>query len=504
MTVAHSEVLVEARGAARSFGAVQALRGVDLQLRRGECVGLVGHNGAGKSTLVNVLCGALAPDRGELHFAGRPADSAAWSLREARRWGLRCVFQELSLCDNLTLAENMRIAQPQSAEWAWRKRAGAQLMASLDRIFPGHGLRPDDVVGELPIGKRQIVEVARAFTVTPGAQPLELMILDEPTSSLDGQAASQLLAYIRSFVAEGKTCVLITHKLREIFAVTDRLVVMRDGQVVQATPTGDTDRERLVTAMGQAVAKDAPASDTSTARRHEADTRPVVQVQASPQRGMAMRAARGEIIGLAGLAGHGQTAMLLALQEAALHTNTHKPRHRDAMRVEGGTAFVAGDRQTDGVFALWSIARNMTVGWLAQLRARSPLIDLKREQAQAQQWRQRLGLVTPDMDLPIGSLSGGNQQKVLFARALGSSAPVILMDDPMRGVDVGTKRDVYALVRDEARRGRTFVWYTTEFDELHHCDRVYVFSNGRVVGELAGEDISEERVVALSFEEAAA
>jgi ribose transport system ATP-binding protein len=483
----------------KSFGAVQALRGVDLQLRRGECVGLVGHNGAGKSTLVNVLCGALAPDRGELHFAGRPADSAAWSLREARRWGLRCVFQELSLCDNLTLAENMRIAQPQSAEWAWRRRAGAQLMASLDRIFPGHGLRPDDVAGELPIGKRQIVEVARAFTVTPGAQPLELMILDEPTSSLDGQAAAQLLAYIRSFVAEGKTCVLITHKLREIFAVTDRLVVMRDGQVVQATPTGETDRERLVTAMGQAVAKEATSSDASTVRRRDAPgMQPVVQVQASAQRGMAMRAARGEIIGLAGLAGHGQTAMLLALQEASLHAR------KGAMRVEGGTAFVAGDRQTDGVFTLWSIARNMTVGWLAQLRARSPLIDLKREQEQAQQWRQRLGLVTPDMDLPIGSLSGGNQQKVLFARALGSSAPVILMDDPMRGVDVGTKRDVYTLIRDEARQGRTFVWYTTEFDELHHCDRVYVFSNGRVVGELAGEDISEERVVALSFEEAAA
>ncbi|MDH6167572.1 ribose transport system ATP-binding protein [Variovorax boronicumulans] len=492
------DVLVEARGAARSFGAVKALRGVDLQLRRGECVGLVGHNGAGKSTLVNVLCGALAPDGGELRFAGRHADAAAWSLREARRWGLRCVFQELSLCDNLTLAENMRIAQPQSAEWAWRKRAGAQLMASLDRIFPGHGLRPDDVVGELPIGKRQIVEVARAFT--PGAQPLELMILDEPTSSLDGQAAAQLLAYIRNFVAEGKTCVLITHKLREIFAVTDRLVVMRDGQVVQATPTAETDRDRLVAAMGQAVLNDVPQAGAAgvTPRVNGDSTQAVVQVQASAQRGIAMHAARGEVIGLAGLAGHGQTAMLLALQEASQH------KGKDAMRVEGGTAFVAGDRQTDGVFALWSIARNMTVGWLAQLRARSPLIDLKQEQQQAQQWRQRLGLVTPDMDLPIGSLSGGNQQKVLFARALGSSAPVILMDDPMRGVDVGTKRDVYALIREEARGGRTFVWYTTEFDELHHCDRVYVFSNGRVVGELAGDDISEERVVALSFEEAAA
>ncbi|MCW5262480.1 sugar ABC transporter ATP-binding protein [Verminephrobacter eiseniae] len=499
--------LVEVCGAARSFGAVQALRGVDLQLARGECVGLVGHNGAGKSTLVSLLSGALAPDRGELRFAGRGADAPAWSAGEARRWGLRCVFQELSLCSNLTLAENMRIAQPQAAPWAWRQRAGAQLMATLDRIFAGHGLRPGDMVGELPIGQRQMVEVARAFT--PGAQPLALMILDEPTSSLDSQAAAQLLAYIRSFVAEGKSCLLITHKLRELFAVTDRLLVLRDGQLVQTTATGATDHERLIAAMGQAAA--APAAGPGRGvRARPRRARPtgqgqaVVQVPAGPQSGNALHAMRGEVIGLAGLAGHGQTALLLALLQAAQRTGLCRSRDRDggrhALHVEGDTAFVAGDRQTDGVFALWSIARNMTVGW----HARRPLIDRRREQQQAQQWRQRLGLVTPGIDLPMVSLSGGNQQKVLFARALGSAASVILMDDPMRGVDLGTKRDMYALIRAEARSGRTFVWYTTEFDELQHCDRVYVFSNARVAGELAGDDISEERVLALSFDSCAA
>ena len=520
-------MLIEVRGAAKAFGAVRALRGVSLQLQRGECVGLVGHNGAGKSTLVNILCGALAPDSGELHIAGRTGAETeggsigtGWTVREARRWGLRCVFQELSLCDNLTLAENMRIAQPQAAEWSWRARAGAQLMASLDMIFPGHGLRADDVAGELPIGKRQLVEVARAFT--PGAQPLELMILDEPTSSLDGQASAQLLSYIRKFVASGKTCVLITHKLREIFAVTDRLVVMRDGQVVQVSATKDTDRDRLVTAMGQDIVEPqhgqgqgqaaitSVSSSAGPRRVGDSDkdsdeysdegsgVQTMVEVRATTFGGMSMRAVRGEIIGLAGLAGHGQTELLIALQEAALRA----PRD-GRTTVNGATSFVAGDRQTDGVFALWSIARNMTVGWLSQLRQRG-LIDVEEEAAQAQRWRGRLGLVTPDLDLPIGSLSGGNQQKVLFARALGSTAPVILMDDPMRGVDVGTKRDVYALIREEARNGRTFVWYTTEFDELHHCDRVYVFNNGRVVGELTDDNINEERVVALSFEEATA
>ena len=523
------QVLVDVRGVGKRFGAVLALGRVDLQLRRGECVGLVGHNGAGKSTLVNVLCGALAPDQGELHIAGWSGGTGAgtgsgsvWGVREAQRWGLRCVFQELSLCGNLTLAENMHMAQPQHGGRSWRDGAGTRLMASLDLIFPGHGLHADDIVDELPIGKRQMIEVARAFT--SGALPLELVILDEPTSSLDGQAAAQLLAWVRAFVASGKTCVLITHKLREILAVTDRLIVMRDGQVVEAMPTAEADHERVVAAMGHEVIETAVTTGTATATsqalsaaldtlaapmptqtpasastsasnaRTTPTPAPVIQVRPPAGGGLALHVNRGEIIGLAGLAGHGQTAMLLRLQASADAVDDTR------IEVRGQTAFVAGDRQADGVFPLWSIARNMTVGWLAQLR-RHGLIDLRQEQHKAQQWRQRLGLVTPDMELPIGSLSGGNQQKVLFARALGSAATVILMDDPMRGVDIGTKRDVYALIREEARQGRSFLWYTTEFDELLHCDRVYVFNNGHVVGELPASEVTEDRVVAMSFEE---
>jgi ribose transport system ATP-binding protein len=488
-------VLVDVRGVGKRFGAVLALGRVDLQLRRGECVGLVGHNGAGKSTMVNVLCGALTPDQGELRIGGL-APGAAWGVREAQRWGLRCVFQELSLCGNLTLAENMHMAQPQHGGWSWRNGAGARLMASLDLVFPGHGMRADDIVDELPIGKRQMVEVARAFT--PGALPLELVILDEPTSSLDGQAAAQLLAYVRAFVAAGKTCVLITHKLREILAVTDRLIVMRDGQVVEAMPTAEADHERVVAAMGHEVVGTvtAPAEAMRSSNSTSSSTAPAVVIQVTPPTGggLPLRVRKGEIIGLAGLAGHGQTSLLLRLQGSADAVDGTQ------VEVHGQTAFVAGDRQADGVFPLWSIARNMTVSWLTQLRHRG-LIDLRQEQQKAQQWRQRLGLVTPDLELPIGSLSGGNQQKVLFARALGSSASIILMDDPMRGVDIGTKRDVYALVKEEARAGRSFVWYTTEFDELLHCDRVYVFNNGHVVGELAAGQVTEDRVVAMSFEE---
>lgn len=493
MTNSISEILFEVRDAAKAFGAVQALRGVDFQITRGECIGLVGHNGAGKSTLMNVLSGTLTPDRGELHFAGR-AGRSDWGVREAQRLGVRSVYQELSLCANLSLAENMRIAQPQLKGWNWRVNAGSQLEASLDRIFPGHGLRADQVVADLSIGKRQLVEIARAFT--PGAQPLELMILDEPTSSLDSHAAGQLLAYIREFVAHGKSCILISHKLREIFNVADRVVVMRDGQVVESVRTDQTSRDRLVAAMGQDEQATGFAGEASpTAGPQNAPL--VVKVSSPTRTRMEMNAGAGEVIGLAGLAGHGQTGLLLRLQAASAGAA------ESAVWVGGATSFVAGDRQTDGVFGLWSIARNMSVGCLSQFQ-RGLLIDLKKERDRAEQWRQRLGLVTPDLDLPIFSLSGGNQQKVLFARALGSTAPIILMDDPMRGVDVGTKHDVYALIADEARRGRTFIWYTTEFDELFHCDRVYVFNNGEVVGELSRAELNEERVLNMSFEEIAA
>jgi len=483
--------LLDAAGICKSFGAVQALRRVDLSLARGESVGIVGHNGAGKSTLMNVLGGSLAPDSGQLRIGGADV-SRAWGVREAQRLGVRCVFQELSLCANLTLAENMHVAQPTRGALAWRRRAGAMLMGTLDSIFPGHGLGPGDVVGELPIGKRQAVEIARAFT--PGRDPVELVILDEPTSSLDSRAARQLLAHIRSFVAGGRTCVLITHKLGEIFEAADRVVVMRDGQVVDVAATASTHRARVVAAMGQTE------QATGRAAAHGSHTisapAPVVSVRGGDA-SRPLQARRGEVIGLAGLAGHGQTRLLTRLRDAAARAAPAAD-----LQVHGAVAFVAGDRQSDGVFPLWSIARNMTLPSLKRF-VRRGLIDPAAERADVERWRERMGLVTNNVSQSILSLSGGNQQKALFARALGSTADVILMDDPMRGVDVGTKHDVYGLIAEQAREGRTFLWYTTEFDELFHCDRVYVFSNGRIVGEIEGGELSEERVLGMSYDEAA-
>jgi ribose transport system ATP-binding protein len=481
--------VIELTGARKAFGAVRALGGVDLAIATHECIGLIGHNGAGKSTLMHVLAGTLTPDEATIAVNGETL--AHYGVEPAHRLGIRCVFQELSLCPNLTVAENARVFHPALRGFGWKRRAGALIAAKLDEIFPGHGIAADTIVGDLSIGKRQMIEIGRAFTVTTA--PVKLVILDEPTSSLDGHTASQLFAFLRRSVASGQSCILISHMLGEIISTSDRVIVMRDGQVVTAGATSDFDRNKLVVAMGGAEAHaNAPAAQAANV-----STAPI-QVRIRPKRQTNARelvARQGEIVGLAGLAGHGQTDLLLAVFDAA-------GRKRQQTEVNGKVALVAGDRQTDGVFPLWSITENIGVRSLAAFR-RGPLISTEAEDALAARWQERIKIRTPDMRNPILSLSGGNQQKALFARALGSDARIVLMDDPMRGVDIGTKLDVYDLVREEAKAGRTFLWYTTEMDELSHCDRVYVFRNGAIVADLDRGGVSEDSVISASFAEVA-
>ena len=488
MTEVRSKI-VELGGVEKHFGAVRALDGVDFTVATGECVGLVGHNGAGKSTLMHVLAGTRPPDHGSIVIGG--VAEQGYSVSRAQRRGIRCVFQELSLCPNLSVAENTRINHPSLSGFGWRRRAAALILARLDEIFPGHGISPADIVRDLSIGRRQMVEVARAFTVTN--DPLELVILDEPTSSLDAYTAGQLLAFVRRFVATGKSCVLISHLLGEVLQNADRIVVMRDGKVVATDAAAAFDRDRLVSAMGGVDPHQQAEVVTRTGERSEL----ALRVRARPTRqtdGTALVAREGEIVGLAGLAGHGQTDLLLAIFSAAT-------RRSPTVEVTSPVALVAGDRQSDGIFPQWSIAENIGIRSIKRLR-RGPLIAPEREAALARDWQEKIGIRTPDMSNNILSLSGGNQQKALFARALGSDAAIILMDDPMRGVDIGTKLEVYDLIREEARRGRTFLWYTTETDELSHCDQVYVFRNGRIVANLSRGELTEEKVIQSSFSEA--
>jgi ribose transport system ATP-binding protein len=346
-------------------------------------------------------------------------------------------------------------------------------------------------VSDLSIGHRQMVEVARAFTVTQ--DPLRLVVLDEPTSSLDSRTAGQLLSYVRRAVATGTSCILISHLLSEILDHCARVVVMRDGTVVASAEAAQFDRDRQIIAMGTAAAPQRPSARRAPAGRQEAPLR-VRAMPALQHDGKALRAHEGEIIGLAGLSGHGQARLLLDIFKAS-------SRRAEPIEVTAPVAIIAGDRQSEGVFPLWSIAENIAVRSITRLR-NGLFIAPSREEQLAREWQEKIKIRTPDVHNSILSLSGGNQQKALFARALASDARIILMDDPTRGVDVATKFEIYELIRAEADRGRTFLWYTTETEELANCDRTYVFRTGRIAAELERDELTEEAVIQSSFHSA--
>jgi ribose transport system ATP-binding protein len=472
-------------GATKSYGAVRALRGVDFRVAPGEVVGLIGHNGAGKSTLVNILAGTVRRDEGRFTIGGREI-GGAYDPYEAHRHGVRCVFQELSLCPNLDLAENTKVMHRSLRGFGWRKRAYRLVAERLDEIFPGHGVRPGRQVGDMPLGARQMVEIARAFTVTD--EPLGFVILDEPTSALGHHAADQLLAFVRRAAAGGVASILISHRLDEILGVCDRVVVMVDGRVVAERPAAGTTRADLVGLMGDIEAAAArPAAGAARAAGAG-----LLESEGRDGAGLPIEAAAGEVVGFAGLDGHGQRERLRELFAAASR------RHR--RRRGPPAAYVAGDRQAEGVFPHWSIADNLTIRSLRALR-NGWLISPRGARRLAEDWAARMKVKADGIDSPILSLSGGNQQKVLFARALASDARIVFLDDPMRGVDVGTKQEVYRMIRAEAEGGRCFVWYTTELEELDNCDRVYVFREGRATARLEGDEIAPGRILAASFGE---
>lgn len=478
--------LITVDNVSRNFGAVRALNGVSLEIAPGQRLGLVGHNGAGKSTLMNVLLGAIAPSSGRVLIDGNDV-SGSYTVAAAFRHGVRCVFQELSLCGNLSAYENLKLQHAGLRGVGWRRRAADLIQAALQRIFPGNTVDVTRPISSLSIAERQMVEIARAFTSIE--EPTRLVILDEPTSSLDSAAAIQLTSFIRTAAQEGVATIFISHRLNEIIESADDIVVMADGAVIAHAPASTLSHDKLVELMSGTVHL---SQEKRTPRRNSS----AVVVEVKPRSGLPLRLHAGEVVGLAGLDGHGQRELLHRIFR-------RRPVAGETIEAKVPLAFVSGDRQREGIFPLWPIRTNLTIGAMRSLGS-CGILPQSRERALAEAWRERLGIRAASMDQPILSLSGGNQQKVLIARAFASEAPVVLLDDPTRGVDITTKRDLYEKVRRAADSGRSFLWYTTEFDELEVCDRVYVLSRGAIAADLDRDDVTEDRVIDASFRDVAA
>ena len=476
--------LVELQGITKAFGPTLANADVDFAVANSDVIGLVGGNGAGKSTLMQILCGIIAPTLGQIQFDGAGESFLAYDASAAQARGIRMVHQELSLCSALTVAENFFIETPGhlSLRLNWRAAYRDMSRAALDAVFPGNAIAVDARIDRLSIGERQMVEIARA-SATPGVR---LIVLDEPTSSLDLERSKQLQDYVRASARHGLSFIFISHKLQEIVDVASRVVVMRNGRVAWEGAVSESSVDGLVELMGG----DASAVHHRIDRVRSGEDEAVRIGRRFVADGRSISLHRGEVVGLAGLEGHGQKDLLRAIYEAR-GSQAGVTRFAPA-------SFVSGDRQKEGVFPLWNVLANIAIGRMAP-RAALGLVSDRNERRAAAPAAERLKLYVNRFNSGILELSGGNQQKALVSRAVTALTPIVLLDDPTRGVDIATKQDFYRLCSELARERRTLVWHTTEDPELLACDRVLVFARGQIVRELTGRQLTEEAIVAASF-----
>jgi ribose transport system ATP-binding protein len=373
-------------------------------------------------------------------------------------------------------------------------------------MFPGHGVRPSDFLEDLPLSRRQMLECASVFVGAADEQSLFLM--DEPTSALSDEDSAAFYRYISAHATStGSSFLITTHRLLEMTSHMARVVVLRDGAVSTEVGAG-AQRDELTRAMGRITTEDTPASAQERTPRHVAGSagsgeaaQVVARVTQDAREGEpeSVELRLGEVIGLAGLEGHGQGDCLVAFFTASRRRLGRRARTAH-LKVETrvDAAYVSGDRRRRGVLPLWSVRDNLALASIRRLR-RGPVVSTAAAQDLYDDWAQRLS-VKGAAEANILALSGGNQQKVLLARALATGAPMVALDDPTRGVDQSTKEAMYELLRNEAAAGKCVVWFSTENDELRQCDRVLVFRNGRIAAELSGDSLTEDLVIQHSFQ----
>lgn len=493
--------LLVARDVSRRYGGIQALDRVTFALRVGSVHGLVGENGAGKSTLSKILGGVEQPDAGDLLLDGRPVRFG--SPRDALAAGIATIAQELALVPARTVAENVFLgAEP--------RRFGVLDGAALRRRFAdlngrtGFGLDGAARVRDLRVADQQKVEILRAV-----ARDARVILMDEPTASLTSDETHRLLDIVRRLAAGGTAVVLVSHFLDEVLAVAADVTVMRDGRVVRSGPAASETEDGLVQAMiGRKLASAFPE------RRPPADAAPVVLRADGLRRrdaidGVSFEIRAGEILGLAGLVGSGRTEIARALFGAdrldggtvAVDGRAVRLRH-PADAIAAGIAMLPESRKEQGLHLARPVRENET---MASLRAFAPrwVIDGRRERAAARRATSDLDVRTASIEAPVVTLSGGNQQKVLFAKWLLRGPRVLIADEPTKGVDVGAKRQIYDLLHRLAAEGLAVLLISSEIEEvLGLSHRVLVLRGGRVVAEFVGDDADKDRVMAAAFRSA--
>jgi ABC-type sugar transport system ATPase subunit len=491
------ETLIALRGIAMGFGATRAVDGVDLDLKAGEIHGLIGENGAGKSTLMRVLGGFFDDYDGAISIAGRPVDLA--SPAAGRREGVALVHQELSLLPEFTVAENIFLGRepfgrlPGMVSFSRMRQEAAKALSNC-----GVNVDPAAKVDDLSMAERQLVEIVKGVAFAP-----RVLILDEPTSSLTIREVRELFAIVRRLAVRGTAVVYISHKLDEVFAITDRITVMRDGRKVASAPTSDWTEPALVRAMvGRDLSSLFPhVPVTPGALRLE--VRDLVRDGAFGPLSFALRA--GEIVGLYGIIGAGRSELAEALFGLApvdggtiLVDGREAAIRSAATALEAGVAFVPEDRHRMGLVPMLSVSTNMSLSALPRLTTLG-FVNRAAEQTSVAALLKRLLIRARTPAQEVSSLSGGNQQKVVLGRSLIPGPKIMILDEPTRGIDVVAKAEVHGVIDSLAREGLCVLLISSELPEIMGMsDRILVMRDGRLVGEAPRVHATEELLVGLA------
>jgi ribose transport system ATP-binding protein len=487
--------LLRIDGVHKRFGPTVALDGVGFELLRGQVHALIGENGAGKSTLMNVLAGALQPDSGVIEVDGRPYRPS--SPLDASRQGIALIHQELSLCPHMTVTENIVMGREPS-RFGLVDRAAAEATArDLVANFPHPELTPHRLVGDLPLAAQQVVEICRAL-----ASNCRILLMDEPTSSLQRADVERLFDLIHRLRSQGLGIVYISHFLEEVREIADVYTVLRDGRSVAHGAIADCTNQQLVAHMvGRPVENLFPARS----RRQPGDVvLRVDRLEAPPAvRSASFELRRGEVLGIAGLMGSGRTEMVRAIfgldpiagGEVTVTGAGALSSGSIPSRLVRGIGYLSEDRKGEGLALTMSLADNITMTRLDAC-ARGGFIRLADQREQAWRWMQALGVKAQTPRQPAVTLSGGNQQKVALARLLHQQADVLLLDEPTRGIDIGSKAQIYEVIARAADEGKAVLVVSSYLPELFGlCDRLAVMSRGRLTPARPIEDWTPESVL---------
>ena len=492
------QIILRAANVFKSYDGVEALRGVDFELRVGEVHALIGENGAGKSTLIKIITGAVQADRGELEFNGKPIINN--SPGYAKSLGIAAIYQQPALFPELTVAENISIGLEgggvwRRVDWKQRRRRATQLLAEV-----GSKIDPDSEVRSLSMPQQQLVEIARAL----GANA-RVLLMDEPTSSLAEEDTQNLYRVIAKLRDAGVAIIYISHRLEELSIVADRVTVLRDGTYVGTQPMTGVDRNELIRLMvGRELSAVFPKVDVQQG--------PVVlelrkvSCHANGIRDVDLKVRAGEIVGLAGLVGAGRTELArtifglepadsgeIALNGKAISIN--EPRQA----IDLGIAYLPEDRRRHGVVLNMPIDANITLASLKKL-SNGVSLDVQKERSIATNYVRRFAIKTPAVYSPVTTLSGGNQQKVALSRWLETKPSLLILDEPTQGIDVGAKAEIHALMGELAKQGTAILMISSELPEiLGMSDRVVVMREGRIVGIVNREDATQAEIMSLAL-----